>query len=42
LLPAFEDELPKYLNALGRFVGDVIFAGVTRVDRVPMSDEGGL
>jgi hypothetical protein len=42
LLPAFEDELPKYLNALGRFVGDVVFADVGRLDSTPMSDEGGL
>lgn len=42
LLPAFEDELPKYLNALGRFVGDILFAEVSRVPTAPMSDEGGL
>jgi hypothetical protein len=42
LLPAFEDEVPRYMGFLARFVGDVIFAERVDVGMVPMSDEGGL
>jgi hypothetical protein len=42
LLPAFEDEVPRYMGFLAKFVGDVIFAERVDLDSAPMSDEGGL
>lgn len=42
LLPAFEDEVPRYMGFLAKFVGDVIFAQRINVGSAPMSDAGGL
>lgn len=42
LLPAFEDEVPRYMGFLAKFVGDVIFAERLDLASAPMSDEGGL